>query len=70
MSKTKLPTVPRHSKRRRFKLPMLQTAIFTDGKFSHIDKQPDPRVLLCTIFNRDYGKFGMSAQPVTEGGAK
>ena len=52
------------------KLPPLRTEILQDGKVVRIEEQPDPRILFCEVFNRDYARFGMSARPVMEGGAE
>lgn len=71
MSRLRFPRVAPRTRRplpKPKKLPPLKVAIYKDGELSRISEQPDPRQLICEIFNRDYARFGMSAVPVTEGG--
>ncbi len=52
------------------KLPPLKVALYQDGTFAKFVELPDPRTEFIEALNRDASRWGMSAEPVTEGGGK
>jgi len=71
MSRASFPRVaPRTRPKppRSAKLPPLLVAIYQDGTFAKYVEIPDPRDGFVREFNEQSAQFGMSAEPVTEGG--